>query len=146
MEKKPEIKKIKIFTDGGSRGNPGLSGIGVYISDDSSETLAEIGKRIGTGTNNRAEYLAIIEGLDWVIQNRSSFPNLSEIDFFMDSNLAVSQLNGLYKIKNADIRSLILEVRKNEAEIGVPIKYAHVRREKNRIADRLVNLALDNKV
>lgn len=146
MENKSEIKTIKIFTDGGSRGNPGPSAIGVYISDELGEDLAEIGKVIGIGTNNRAEYGAIIEGLNWVIEHKNDFPSLSQINFFMDSNLAASQLNGFYKIKNPDIRSYIFDIRKREMEIGVKITYTHVPREENRIADRLVNLALDNKL
>ena len=146
MKDNTDLTKIKIFTDGGSRGNPGPSAIGVFISDGLGQTLAEIGKTIGIGTNNRAEYGAIVEGLDWVIKNKSRFPKLLEINFSMDSNLAMSQLNGLYKVKNPEIRNFIFDIRKKEMELNLKITYSHVPREQNKVADRLVNLALDNKL
>lgn len=135
-------KTISIFTDGGSRGNPGPSALGVYI-EQNGKPLAEIGKRIGNTTNNFAEYSAILEALSWVEENKSKL-DFTKIDFFMDSELAYSQLIGIYKIKNEGIRKFIFEIREKEVIIGVPIVYSHVRREKNTKADKLVNLALDN--
>ncbi len=141
-----ESKKVIIFTDGGSRGNPGPSALGVYIRDSEGNDLAEIGKRLGIRTNNFAEYSAIEEGLDWIISKRSEIGEVSEVNFFMDSNLAASQLNGLYKVKNAQIREIIFRIRQKEQIIGTKITYDFVPREKNRIADKLVNMALDNKI
>ncbi len=141
-----EVKKLKIFTDGGARGNPGPAALGVSISDEMGNTVDEIGKRLGERTNNFAEYSAILEGLNWLSANKDNFPNLLEVNFFMDSNLAVSQLNGLYKIKNAEIRSFAFEIRKKEAELGLKVTYTHVPREQNKKADRMVNMALDNKI
>lgn len=139
-------KKIIIYTDGGSRGNPGPSALGVYIRDSMGNDLAEIGIRLGIRTNNFAEYSAIDEGLSWVMINRSEIGNISEINFFMDSNLAASQLNGIYRIKNADIREIVFRIRQKEAELGIKITYSFVPREQNKVADRLVNMALDNKI
>jgi ribonuclease HI len=139
-------ESISIFTDGGSRGNPGPAAIGVYIEDNFGRTLDEIGKTIGINTNNVAEYQAIVRGLDWIIDNKHKFPNLRKIQFFMDSNLAASQLNGIYKIKNAVLRELLFSAKTKEAEIGLPISYSFVPREKNKNADKLVNMALDNKL
>lgn len=138
--------ELKVFTDGGSRGNPGQSAIGVYIADGSGKKLFEIGKKIGIGTNNSAEYTAIIEGFDFILKNKDRLPKLSRISFFMDSQLAASQLNGLYKVKNSKIRDLVFKIRRIETDFSIPITYTHIKREENKNADLLVNLALDNKL
>lgn len=135
---------ISIFTDGGARGNPGPAAIGVYI-EKKGKPLAQIGKRIGDTTNNLAEYSAILEALSWILQNKEEVGKV-KVNFFMDSELVFSQLTGLYKIKNENIKKLILEIRKKETAINFPISYAYVRRENNKEADRLVNLALDNRI
>ena len=139
------MAKIHIYTDGGSRGNPGPSALGVFITDDKGVVIAKIGKKIGITTNNIAEYSAILAGLTYVLNNKEKILPES-INFFMDSQLAYSQLVGLYKIKNDGIRNLMLEIRKKEAELNIPIFYAHIPREKNKNADAMVNLALDNKL
>lgn len=141
-----QTKTLNIYTDGGARGNPGPAALGVYIENDKGEVLAGIGKQIGHSTNNIAEYSAILEGLDWVIERRDKMPSLSRINFYMDSNLAASQLNGLFKIKNAKLRELLFKAKEKETQIGRPIYYFHVPREQNKKADKLVNMALDNRL
>ncbi len=136
---------VKVFTDGGSRGNPGESAIGVYIENEEGK-LVGIGRRIGIQTNNVAEYSAIIEAFIWLIDNKSKIGEDAQIDFYMDSQLAYSQLSGLYKVKNDKIREMIFEIRQKESDLGVDVKYQHVRREHNKKADYLVNLALDYKI
>jgi ribonuclease HI len=138
------MAKIRVFTDGGSRGNPGPSALGVYIESDEGE-LAKIGKRIGIATNNIAEYSAIIEGFNWLIKNKEKL-NIEEAHFYMDSLLARSQISGLYKVKNEVIRNFIFEIRTKEVELGVPVYYSHIPREENQLADSMVNQALDNKL
>lgn len=135
---------LNIYTDGGSRGNPGEAALGVYIEDNDKNTLVEIGKRLGTATNNIAEYSAILEALVWVVEKKEKLINLNKINMFMDSQLASSQLNGIYKIKNSGLREILFKIRQKENEIGMPITYTHIRRELNKKADRMVNLALDN--
>lgn len=135
--------KILIFTDGGARGNPGPAALGVYIEDDNKKELARIGKKIGHATNNVAEYSAILEGLSWAVENKHKL-NIESINFYMDSQLAYSQLIGLYKVKNEKIREFVFEIRKKEAELAIPIFYAHIPREENKQADYMVNQALDN--
>lgn len=135
--------KILIFTDGGARGNPGPAALGVYIEDDNKKELARIGKKIGHATNNVAEYSAILEGLSWAVENKHKL-NIEGINFYMDSQLAYSQLIGLYKVKNEKIREFVFEIRKKEAELAIPIFYAHIPREENKQADYMVNQALDN--
>ena len=138
------MKSISVFTDGGARGNPGPSAIGVYIEDDLGNVLAKIGKRIGEATNNTAEYKAVIEALFWLIENKGKIEDNTKINFFVDSQLVYSQIKGLFKVKAESIREYIFTVRKKESELGMKIEWAHILREKNKKADHLVNLALDN--
>ena len=133
--------EINIFTDGGSRGNPGASALGVYIEDIMGNHLFSAGKRIGFTTNNVAEYSAVLEAMDWIIKSGKSF---SKINFYMDSNLVVSQINGLFKIKNEGLKGLFLSAKEKEKQIGTFISYTHIPREQNKKADALVNQALDN--
>ena len=137
------MAKISIFTDGGARGNPGPAALGVFIEDENNVELARIGKTIGEATNNVAEYKAIVEGLDWALENKLK-QNIESINFYMDSQLACSQLTGLFKVKNPRIREFVFEIRQKEAELKVPIFYTHIPREKNFRADYMVNQALDN--
>jgi ribonuclease HI len=139
------MSKISIFTDGGSRGNPGPAALGVFIEDENKQELARIGKRIGDETNNVAEYSAIVEGFNWVLENKDKF-DIQSINFYMDSQLACSQLIGLFKVKNPKIREFVFEIRQKEMELKVPIFYTHIPREENFKADFMVNLALDNKL
>jgi len=134
---------LNIFTDGGARGNPGPAATGVFVTDGEGKKIAGFGRRIGKATNNVAEYKAVISALDWIIDNRSNLADNVKIYFHMDSNLAYSQISGLFKIKNAELRNLFFIVKQKEAEIKIPIKYSHIRREKNTQADKYVNQALD---
>jgi ribonuclease HI len=138
------MNKLLVFTDGGSRGNPGPSAVGVYIEDGNGNKLTSIGKKIGIATNNVAEYSAIVEALCWLNNNKKKISNTLEVFFYLDSELAYSQLCGLYKVKNAAIRELVFRIRQEEAQLGIPVVYSHIPREKNTKADLLVNLALDN--
>lgn len=134
---------LSIYTDGGSRGNPGPSSLGVFIENDKGMVLDEISTYLGVTTNNIAEYSAILAALNWIVQKKAQMPALTKINFYMDSQLASSQLNGLYKIKNPRLRELLFEAKQKESEIGLPITYSHVPREQNKKADALVNKALD---
>ncbi len=136
-------KKIFVFADGGARGNPGPAAIGVVVKDEKGRVLTQFGKSIGETTNNVAEYTAVIEGLRWIVTNIKL--QASNVQFFLDSKLIVNQLNGYYKIKNGNLRNLIIEVRKLEEEVGGNISYRLIPRGKNRPADFLVNQALDTK-
>lgn len=150
--------KIIIHTDGGARGNPGPAAVGVVIEEVvggnpsthsvRSGRAIEISRRIGETTNNVAEYTAVIEALKEVKSRKSKVE--SEIQFFLDSNLVVQQLNGKFKVKDAKLRELLIAVRMLEQEVGLPagkaggeITYTYVPREENRRADQLVNQALD---
>ncbi|HEV2954462.1 MAG TPA: ribonuclease HI family protein, partial [Candidatus Dormibacteraeota bacterium] len=124
-------------TDGAARGNPGPSGLGVVIEDSEGIRLAGLCRYIGTATNNRAEYLALIEGLEavgkWSPQR---------VEVFLDSELVVKQVKGIYKVKNADLIPLNARARALLAQLP-DVEVAHVPRESNRGADALANRAID---
>ena len=137
---------INVFTDGGARGNPGHSAIGVYIEDGNRKKIAGFGKTIGIATNNVAEYKAVIGALTWIIENKKNLAKTAKINFFLDSKLVCSQIIGIFKVKNPDLRNLLFDVRNMEAQISLPIYYKHIPREQNTKADEFVNEALDNQV
>jgi ribonuclease HI len=143
--------KFIIHTDGGARGNPGPAAIGVVIEEvvegnpstrsARSGRAIEIARRIGETTNNVAEYTAVLEALREV---KNIAGENKEIQFFLDSTLVVNQLNGLFKVKDAKLRQLLIQARMLEQEVGGQIAYTSVPREQNRHADALVNRELDN--
>ncbi len=132
-------EKLIIFTDGGARGNPGPAAIGAVIYDDQHQVLAEISEYIGETTNNQAEYKAVVAAI-----SKARELGAKEIDFFLDSQLVVEQLNGNYKVKNKDLAPLFVQI--YNASLGFrKVRYTHVRREQNQEADKLVNMALDSR-
>jgi len=131
-------QKLIIFTDGGARGNPGPAAIGAVIYDEQHQTVAEISEYIGETTNNQAEYRAVVAAI-----GKARELGASELDFFLDSQLVVEQLNGNYKVKNKDLAPLFVQI--YNASLGFKkVKYTHIPRAQNQAADKLVNLALDN--
>jgi len=135
------MNKIKIHTDGGARGNPGPSGIGVVIeSDGAKKTYREF---IGHATNNEAEYKALIFALQKVKQlsGKTKTKSLS-IECFLDSELVVKQMNHEYKLNDENIQKFFLQIWNITVEFG-EVKYIHIPREKNSEADQLANLAMD---
>jgi ribonuclease HI len=130
------MKKAIIFSDGGARGNPGPAGIGFVLKIGKNKPI-EVGEYAGEITNNQAEYLAIKGGLD-----RALIEKVNELDCFLDSELVVKQLNGEYRVKNHGLRPIFEEV-KGLAEKFEKVTFSHVRREKNKEADRMVNEAID---
>lgn len=132
--------ELTVFTDGGSLNNPGEAAI-AFVVYEQGKVIHQHGHAIGVASNNWAEYTALITALLW-IKNYKEGRNLAKIKVFADSQLMVNQLNGLYKVKNADISQKVFEVRALENEINLPISYTHVLREKNALADSLVKKAL----
>ena len=132
------MKKIIIHTDGGSRGNPGPSAIGVVIND---RTYSEC---IGVNTNNEAEYKAVIFALRKAkaLYGKKAMET-NEVEVRSDSELLIKQLNGEYKILEPKIQSLFLQVWNLKVDFG-KVKFIAIPREKNKEADRLVNEALDS--
>jgi len=138
------MKKIIIYTDGGSRGNPGPSAIGVVISDEKGNTLKEYSHYLGDdSTNNEAEYQAVIFALKKIklLFGKKTAYN-SEIEINSDSQLLVKQINGEYKILEPNIQPLFLKVWNLKIDFK-KITFKSIPREQNKEADRLVNQALD---
>ncbi|MBI1754724.1 ribonuclease HI family protein [Candidatus Azambacteria bacterium] len=134
-----------IYTDGGSRGNPGPSAIGVaFVDARTGQPLHTYGERVQDGTNNEAEYKAIIFALKKAKQlyGKEKAKKMI-IDMRMDSELAVRQLNGQYKLSTPHIQQLFIEVWNLKTDFA-GVAFMHVRREQNTLADKMVNEALDN--
>ena len=136
--------QINVFTDGGSRGNPGHSGYGLVIYDDNQKILFKESKYIGIKTNNEAEYAGLIGALTWINDNKDSF-NISQINFFADSQLLVRQVQGLYKVKAVHLKPLFATVKNLLTQINSPYLFKDIRRESNELADELANCAMDRK-
>lgn len=136
--------KYIIHTDGGSRGNPGPAGIGIVIesNDGDRKKIFSYGKHIGKETNNVAEYTAVKDALETIIEKIKNREE-DRFDFYLDSLLVVSQLNGVYKVKDSTLRGLLSKIRILEQEVGGVITYSHIPREQNSEADAEVNKALD---
>ena len=136
-------EKLIVYTDGGSRGNPGPAAIGVVIRDATGNLIKEYGEKLGTKTNNEAEYEAVIFALKKIKQLFGKEKTAKmEINFKMDSEFVMKQLNGEYKIEEERMQPLFIAVWNLKLEFG-KVTFSHVPREKNKEADRLVNAALD---
>ncbi len=134
---------LTIFTDGGSRGNPGAAAVGFHVVDSSKNTIYELGVTIGHRTNNEAEYAAIIASLKWLLTHQPAVP-IQHVQWFLDSMLVVEQLNGRWKLKQVTLKPLFDEAQTLLHQITFPYKITHIPRELNRRADALVNEALDS--
>ncbi len=134
---------LNIYTDGGSRGNPGPAAVGVVIRDDKNKIIHQFSQTIGTATNNVAEYQGVIFALKYLIVAKL---NPSTINFFLDSSLVVNQLNGLWKIKDENLKKLVSQVKELETVLATTINYTAIPREKNSQADSLLNQALDSSI
>src|SRR3989304_1141277 len=137
-------EKLIVYTDGGSRGNPGEAAIGGVICDGGGRMIKEYGEKIGVKTNNEAEYAAVIFALK---KTKALFgkekTRKMEVEMRMDSELVASQLNGEYKIEEERMFPLFISVWNLKMDFA-KVTFSHVRRENNRAADRLVNAALDS--
>lgn len=137
---KKKHKHVRLYTDGGARGNPGPAGAGAVlkvVKDGEEEVVDSLKKFLGETTNNQAEYKALILGLE-----RAKSLGVKTVEAFMDSQLAVKQLNREYKVKDAELGKRFLEVW-NLAQGFDGVTFTHIRREKNSEADALVNEAID---
>ncbi len=129
----------KVFSDGGSRGNPspGASGVVVYKN---GEILQRTGAFYRHCTNNFAEYMGVVIGL-----RAASELGARELDFYMDSQLVVWQVTGAYRVKNPDLRKIYLGIQ-DQLKSFTRVSFHHVMREKNKEADRVVNEIIDANV
>ncbi len=137
----PKILTLSIYTDGGSRGNPGPSAIGIAFYDENKNRIAEYKECIGEHTNNQAEYKALIRGLELATAHCRK-----KIMCFLDSELLIKHLSGAYRIKNEKLRELFYILKDKETPFEQVI-YIHTQKTNQFIqyADKLVNDALDGK-
>jgi len=124
--------KLKAYIDGGSRGNPGDAGIGVYFPG-----TVRIAEYLGAGTNNFAEYSALLTALRFAV-----FSRCEDLEVFADSELVVKQIKGEYQVRNEGIR-LLYDSAVRWITLIPRFSISHVRRENNKEADGLANLAMD---
>jgi len=129
--------KARLFTDGGSRGNPGPAAFAFVLEAEDGTVLASEGRRIGIATNNVAEYRGLVAGLERALELA-----VAEVDVVSDSELLVKQMRGEYKVKNEALRDLVVQATRLARQLDKDT-YTAVRREHNELADRLVNEALD---
>ena len=138
------FEHLKIFFDGGSRGNPGPSAIGAVIYDKNDNRIAEISEFIGEQTNNMAEYIALEKTLEHIKKYRSKY-NIRRIILNTDSKLLHNQLKKFWKIRDENLREISKRIERRLKEYDL-VDLRLIPREDNKIADRLVNSALDNKL
>ena len=133
------MKRGRVFSDGGARGNPGPAAVGVLVCDMQGQILKEHQETIGEATNNIAEYRAVLKGLELAKE-----AGLEEIEYFVDSELVARQLSGVYRIKSPHLKDLVIQAKERERSFH-KVSYKQVPRthEKIKWVDRLVNRALD---
>jgi ribonuclease HI len=129
--------KARLFTDGGARGNPGPAAFAYVLEADDGTVLAAHGETIGVATNNVAEYRGLVAGLEKAVEL-----SIPQLEVLSDSELLVKQMRGEYRVKNKALQELYAAASALAARLPV-VRFDHVRRAHNELADRLVNEALD---
>jgi ribonuclease HI len=140
-----EKEKLVVFTDGGARGNPGPSGVGIYITNSSQEEIWRQCRFLGNKTNNEAEYIAFQIALEYLLdflKNNSDKYDL--ILFKLDSKLVVEQLNRNWQIKEPRLKTLAETIWQSLSSLPCSFLITHIPREQNKVADALANEAMDN--
>jgi len=133
------MKAGSLYIDGGARGNPGPAGAGGVLFDSANKKIGEFKKYLGETTNNQAEYQGLILGLKLARENK-----ITKLSIFMDSELIVKQVRGEYKVKNEGLKPLFEKVMKLLSKFS-KYKITHILRGRNKLADALVNEAIDTK-
>lgn len=137
------MASLTIFTDGGSRGNPGLAACAFVVFDSSNSLIFQQGYKLGVTTNNVAEYTAVLKALEWLIEKSGHRTQGTEVNFYLDSLLVVQQLKGVYKIKDIKLQNLQVKIQSLISNLQSLITWSHIPREQNKTADLLVNQTLD---
>ncbi|KKU58080.1 MAG: Ribonuclease H [Candidatus Amesbacteria bacterium GW2011_GWA2_47_11b] len=133
---------MRIHTDGGARGNPGPAACAFVATDDRGHLIHQQGFYLGIATNNQAEYQAVIAALKWV---STLDPQPPALNFYLDSQLVVNQLQGNFKIKNQSLKIKKLKILELIKNYKLKIKnFVYIPRSQNAAADLLVNQTLDN--
>ena len=131
---------LKVYCDGGARGNPGPAA-GAFVVVEDNKIIHTSSRFLGSTTNNVAEYSAAYDALRWLAVNKKSAH--SKPSFFLDSELVVRQLSGSYKIKSPKLKPLAAKIKALEKKVTGGVSYNYIPRTKNKLADELVNKQLD---
>lgn len=134
------MKKVKIFSDGGSRGNPGPSACAFVAFENDKEVFSRA-KFLGKATNNQAEYQGVLLAVDWLIDS-----GYQSVDFILDSELVVKQLTQVYRIKDITLQNFAQIIWTRLKKNSITATFSHVLRASNKKADELLNLELDSNV
>lgn len=129
--------EMKLYSDGGSRGNPGPSACGFVLMDMHDQVIVENGLTLGITTNNQAEYHSLKLGLEAALAR-----NVTHLHVYMDSMLVINQMKGIYKVRSTDLKPINHAVKDLVSKFA-KVTFAHVPRERNRRADAMVNEVLD---
>lgn len=136
---------LRVYCDGGSRGNPGLAASAFLVEDLYDQSLYSQGVFLGIATNNTAEYKAVLFAAKWLINNESAISQTKSITFYLDSLLVVNQLNGVFKIKDPNLKNLYSEISSILEKLKfINISFVYIPRAQNIKADFLVNQTLDS--
>lgn len=133
--------RLTVFTDGGARGNPGPSAIGVVVQQN-GKMIHEYNKYLGEQTNNVAEYEALLYSIEWVGEY-SATETIEACEFLLDSKLVVEQVQGHWKVKEPHLQHLVTKARSLLGNLPCKYSFRHIPRAQNSEADRLVNECLD---
>ena len=137
------MNQLIMYTDGGSRGNPGKAAVGFVVCDGNGQVIKKMGEYLGNPfTNNEAEYHAVILGLKTLLAMPELIAKETMLEVRSDSQLLVNQVSGTFKIKQEHIRAFVVTIHKLIEQFGA-VKFIAIPREQNKIADALVNQALD---
>jgi ribonuclease HI len=139
-ELKSTLVRVRVYSDGAARGNPGPSGAGAVLVEPSGQVVDRLGKFLGIQTNNYAEYMGLLIGL-----RRARELGVREVEVFADSELMIRQLGGRYQVKSPSLRPLYEEALKLLNDFS-RVKLVHVPREMNTAADEMSNRAIDERL
>lgn len=139
-EEKPAWHRLRVYSDGAARGNPGPSGAGAVLVEPAGQVIDRLGKFLGVQTNNYAEYMGLLLGL-----RRARDLGVREVEVFADSELMIRQLGGQYQVKSKSLRPLYDEALKLLNDFS-RVKLVHVPREMNKAADEMSNRAITERM
>ncbi|WP_338864235.1 reverse transcriptase-like protein [Myxococcus stipitatus] len=140
VEPSESLGRVRVYSDGAARGNPGPAGAGAVVTDAEGQVLARLGRFLGTQTNNTAEYQGLLLGL-----RHAKSLGVREVDVYADSELLIRQLGGQYQVKSATLKPLFDEARKLLTAFA-RVRLHHIPRAKNAEADAMSNRAIDERM
>lgn len=136
---------LKIYSDGGSRGNPGPSA-SAFVVIDGGKIIHKESKYLGRKTNNEAEYYGVIIALNWLIKNKTALNDKVKAFFYLDSELVTRQISGVYRVKGNNLKPLYNKVKNSLTLLELQVIFNSIPREKNKIADFILNKEIDENI